>query len=35
MSEEKNRVLLVDDNLTNLQVLQQTLEAEGYELLVA
>ena len=30
-----DRVLLVDDNLTNLQVLYQALEAEGYELLVA
>jgi putative two-component system response regulator len=29
------RLLLVDDNLTNLQVLYQALEAEGYELLVA
>ena len=27
--------MLVDDNLTNLQVLSQALEAEGYELLVA
>jgi len=34
-SEDKNRVLLVDDNLTNLQVLFQALEEEGYELLVA
>lgn len=31
----KERVLLVDDNLTNLQVLFQALEEEGYELLVA
>ena len=30
-----DRVLLVDDNLTNLQVLYQALEQEGYELLVA
>ncbi len=30
-----DRVLLVDDNLTNLQVLYQALEEEGYELLVA
>jgi putative two-component system response regulator len=30
-----DRVLLVDDNLTNLQVLYQALEVEGYELLVA
>ena len=29
------RLLLVDDNPTNLQVLFQALEAEGYELLVA
>ena len=30
-----DRLLLVDDNPTNLQVLYQALEAEGYELLVA
>jgi len=30
-----NRVLLVDDNPTNLQVLYQALEQQGYELLVA
>jgi DNA-binding response OmpR family regulator len=30
-----DRVLLVDDNLDNLQVLYQALEDEGYELLVA
>ena len=30
-----DRVLLVDDNLTNLQVLYQALEEEGYELYVA
>lgn len=29
------RVLLVDDNPTNLQVLYHALEAEGYELLIA
>ena len=29
------RVLLVDDNPTNLQVLIEALESEGYELLVA
>ncbi len=33
--ERKSRVLLVDDNLINLQVLFQALEQEGYELLVA
>jgi DNA-binding response OmpR family regulator len=33
--EDQARVLLVDDNLTNLQVLFQALEEEGYELLVA
>ncbi|MCF6314490.1 MAG: response regulator [Verrucomicrobiales bacterium] len=33
--QRKNRVLLVDDNMTNLQVLFQALEQEGYELLVA
>ncbi|MCF6314488.1 MAG: response regulator [Verrucomicrobiales bacterium] len=30
-----NRVLLVDDNPVNLQVLYQALEQEGYELLIA
>jgi DNA-binding response OmpR family regulator len=30
-----NRVLMVDDNLDNLQVLYQALEEEGYELLMA
>ncbi|MEM7145366.1 MAG: response regulator [Verrucomicrobiota bacterium] len=30
-----DRVLLVDDTLTNLQVLSEALAAEGYELLVA
>jgi DNA-binding response OmpR family regulator len=30
-----DRVLLVDDNLVNLQVLYQALEEEGYELLLA
>ncbi len=30
-----NRVLLVDDNPTNLQVLYQALEEQGYELLIA
>jgi CheY-like chemotaxis protein len=30
-----DRLLLVDDNPTNLQVLFQALEAEGYELLIA
>ncbi len=34
-ASDKERVLLVDDNLTNLQVLFQALEQEGYELLVA
>jgi CheY-like chemotaxis protein len=29
------RILLVDDNTTNLQVLFQALSPEGYELLVA
>ena len=32
---QPDRVLLVDDNLTNLQVLYQALEEEGYELFVA
>ena len=31
----KDRILLVDDNLTNLQVLFEALEKEGYELLLA
>ncbi len=30
-----HRILLVDDNTTNLQVLFQALSPEGYELLVA
>lgn len=34
-SEQQERVLLVDDNLDNLQVLFQALEEEGYELLAA
>jgi CheY-like chemotaxis protein len=29
------QILLVDDNPTNLQVLYQTLEGEGYRLLAA
>ena len=32
---QPDRLLLVDDNLTNLQVLYEALEAQGYELLVA
>ena len=32
---EPDRVLLVDDNPTNLQVLYQTLNGQGYKLLVA
>ncbi|MEE9527142.1 MAG: response regulator, partial [Syntrophobacteria bacterium] len=32
---ESERILLVDDNPTNLQVLFQTLEGRGYNLLVA
>ena len=35
MERTKDRLLLVDDNMTNLQVLYQALETEGYELLVA
>ena len=34
-TKPRDRVLLVDDNLTNLRVLYQALEAEGFELLVA
>jgi len=34
-SQSKDRVLLVDDNPNNLQVLFQALKEEGYELLVA
>ena len=30
-----NRILLVDDNAANLEILYQSLEDEGYELLVA
>ena len=33
--KEPQRILLADDNPTNLQVLFQTLEGLGYELLVA
>ncbi len=35
MSAATERVLLVDDQPTNLQILVQALEAQGYELLVA
>jgi putative two-component system response regulator len=35
VEENANRLLLVDDNLTNLKVLYQALEDEGYELLVS
>jgi DNA-binding response OmpR family regulator len=35
MTDTPDRLLLVDDNPTNLQVLYQALEEEGYELLVA
>ena len=35
LPRQPDRVLLVDDNPTNLQVLYQALEEEGYELLVA
>ena len=34
-AEQSERILLVDDNPTNLQVLYQTLEGRGYELLAA
>jgi putative two-component system response regulator len=34
-SSTSDRILLVDDNPTNLKVLYEALEAEGYELLVA
>ncbi len=33
--KEPQRILLVDDNPTNLQVLFQTLEGQGYKLLIA
>ncbi len=33
--EEPDRLLLVDDNPTNLQVLYQTLDGRGYKLLIA
>jgi cyclic di-GMP phosphodiesterase len=33
--EEPDKVLMVDDNPTNLQVLQATLEGQGYRLLAA
>ncbi len=35
VNQGAERVLLVDDNLTNLKVLYEALEQEGYELLVA
>ena len=34
-SREEDRILLVDDNPTNLQVLLQTLNGRGYKLLIA
>ena len=33
--EEPDKVLMVDDNPTNLQVLQATLAGQGYRLLAA
>jgi sigma-B regulation protein RsbU (phosphoserine phosphatase) len=35
VSETPDKLLLVDDNPTNLQVLTQTLNGQGYELLIA
>ena len=35
MSEDADRILLVDDDATNLDVLRQTLEGRGYRLFVA
>ncbi len=35
LPEDFSKVLLVDDNPTNLQVLYQALEEQGYELLIA
>ena len=35
VQKEPQRILLVDDNPTNLQVLFQTLEGRGYKLLIA
>ena len=34
-SSHTPRILLVDDNATNLQVLYQTLDGQGYRLLAA
>jgi CheY-like chemotaxis protein len=33
--DQPDRILLVDDNPTNLQVLYQTLDGRGYRLLIA
>src|SRR5450756_752983 len=33
--QQLEQILLVDDNVTNLQVLHQTLDGRGYKLLVA
>jgi len=32
---EESKILLVDDNTTNLQVLRETLDGSGYKLLIA
>src|SRR5262245_37208153 len=34
-AHESNRILLVDDDTTNLDVMRQTLEGHGYRLFVA
>ena len=33
--QQPEQILLVDDNVTNLQVLHQTLDGRGFKLLVA
>ena len=32
---ETDTILLVDDNTTNLQILRETLDGQGYKLLIA
>jgi len=34
-SDQSARILLVDDNTTNLQLLHETLDGQGYKLLIA
>ena len=34
-AKQHARILLVDDNTTNLQLLHETLDGQGYKLLIA